>query len=451
MKEDMRRMLQEVRLFAAISNPHIIRYNHSWIEVVECPTDSTVEHVTQPADVPNVELESPFIEFAGSSNGSSADDNSSKDGENSRRDSELERNSKKLMKVSLFIQMELCAETLEDYLNRQAGTWNPTEYRERLNIAGQLIDAIYAIHCDYKIIHRDLSLRNIFIAKDGAIKIGDFGLATKCRHFIPVLASPFAIKPMEPQPEETPDSFVLSDTSEKAESGSEQEAAEDVDSDELTHGVGTKTFAAPEQMSDLPYDQKADIYSLGLILLVLFNPTQTLSERHEIIKKCRQQGPSKEFMTKYPELGAMIKNMTSDNPAIRPTAENLKDSPVFRQEDKTAAEWENIGLNGEKCLVKIGVNGKCKTKYVKIYGGNLLLYAKKTDQKARLCYPLAECKIMGSSNLAPQQAPLRRNRSFNYSIEDVLPVGYSYKASIEHPDLETLHFFVQNSTACSTS
>ena len=74
--DEMHRMLQEVRLFAAISNPHIIRYNHSWIEVTEGSTDYAVENISsQQPELPNdelsVELESPYIEFAGFSNSGS--------------------------------------------------------------------------------------------------------------------------------------------------------------------------------------------------------------------------------------------------------------------------------------------------------------------------------------------------------------------------------------------
>ncbi len=467
-KDEMRRMLQEVRLFAAISNPHIIRYNHSWIEVTECPTDLAVENVTEspeePAAEASIELESPFIEFAASpSGGPRKGPNNSSRRENSRRDSEerVEEGKKKMLKISLFIQMELCAETLEDYLNRRTGPMTEEEFRERINIASQMIDAIYAIHSDYKIIHRDLSLRNIFIGKDGVIKIGDFGLATKSRHLIPILASPFVLKPIEPLPEEALDSFKLSSGSgpeEEIENEDGENSSADHPEDleesepELTHGVGTKTFAAPEQMSNLPYDQKADIYSLGLILLVLFSPTQTLSERYEIIRRCRQSGPSAEFYAKFPELAVLIKRMTSENPLVRPSAIELKESALFKLEPKPEGEWEKLGLNGKKCLVKVGTSGKCKTKYVKISGGNLFLYAKKTDQKAKLCYPLTECKIVPpEDNVSKTVSTIRRNRSTNNFLEDVVPAGFAYKVSVEHPQLETLHFFVQNASMCSVT
>ncbi len=42
----------------------------------------------------------------------------------------------------------------------------------------QVVDACQYLHGN-KVIHRDLKLGNLFINEDMAIKIGDFGLATK--------------------------------------------------------------------------------------------------------------------------------------------------------------------------------------------------------------------------------------------------------------------------------
>ena len=72
------------------------------------------------------------------------------------------------------------------------------------------------------VIHRDLKPANILMTKDGDLKVADFGLA---RMF---------------QPNE--DAKLLQ-----------------------TH-VGTPYYKAPEVYHDLGYDEKADLWSLGVIL-----------------------------------------------------------------------------------------------------------------------------------------------------------------------------------------
>lgn len=66
--EEMNRMLLEARLCAAISNPHIIRYNNSWIEVTELRPElqdlTAADPQKNSQNSHEVELNSPFIEFA---------------------------------------------------------------------------------------------------------------------------------------------------------------------------------------------------------------------------------------------------------------------------------------------------------------------------------------------------------------------------------------------------
>lgn len=452
-RDEMHRMLQEVRLFAEINSPHIIRYNHSWIEVTEVPTDSSVEPEAETSPVsptrqdPSIDLVSPFVEFAAPD---SVSDQAASTRKSTSATEQGEARSSRVFKIALYIQMELCAETLEEYMDaRESASLSAEEYAERANIASQIVQAIRTIHCDHGLIHRDLSLRNVFIGRDGVVKIGDFGLATRCKHLIPQLASPAGLKPMEPLPEEKPDEFVL----EEEERENDFPHHEEADSQELTHGLGTKTFAAPEQMSNLPYDQKADIYSLGLILLALFSPTETLSERYEILRECRlNRGPSAEFAAKYPELAGLITRMVSEDPALRPTVDEIKESPLFAGEERgKGADWEKLGFNGRRSLIAIGSTGKPKSKFLKICEDNLLVYNRKEDVKAKFCYPLNECKITTERNNSVSKGHIRRIRSAQDMSESMVPTEYAYKVAVEHPQLETLYMFLQSPPLCSFS
>jgi NIMA (never in mitosis gene a)-related kinase len=76
---------------------------------------------------------------------------------------------------------------------------------------------------DRKIIHRDLKTQNIFLTKDGIIKLGDFGIAR-----------------------------VLNHTREKCKTM-----------------VGTPYYLSPEIIDSRDYSFKTDIWSLGVILYEL--------------------------------------------------------------------------------------------------------------------------------------------------------------------------------------
>lgn len=88
-----------------------------------------------------------------------------------------------------------------------------------LNWFTQLCLAVKHCH-DKKIIHRDIKTSNVFLMKDGVIKLGDFGIAK-----------------------------ILSVTTPCAKSI-----------------VGTPYYMAPEMFESQPYSFKGDIWSLGVVL-----------------------------------------------------------------------------------------------------------------------------------------------------------------------------------------
>ena len=130
-QDEIKRMLQEVRLFAAINNPHIIRYNHSWIEITDYKPELVKvepEHCEEPEEA-SIDLDSPFIEF---------DESSTKNEEStSVENSTIRKEEEAITKISLFIQMELCKETLEEYIGRRKLPLSTKEYNKTFEITKQ--------------------------------------------------------------------------------------------------------------------------------------------------------------------------------------------------------------------------------------------------------------------------------------------------------------------------
>lgn len=161
----------------------------------------------------------------------------------------------------LCIKMELCTlGSLKDWLETHAGdrsAWFEADMtRKRLRIVCQIVCGVDFIHSK-NIVHRDLKTANIFVANeyvrdDGSIKIGDFGLAT---------TGP----------------LVHNAQWEMTTGGGQQQ----------TVRAGTPQYMAPEQLAGRPCDRKADIFSLGLVLIQLFVPAATGADRDRLLEQAR--------------------------------------------------------------------------------------------------------------------------------------------------------------------
>ncbi|KAI9484717.1 kinase-like domain-containing protein [Zychaea mexicana] len=114
-------------------------------------------------------------------------------------------------------------------------------------------------------------------------------------------------------------------------SSSEEEEDSRFVMQKLTSAVGTRTYAAPEQLADppRPYDDKADIYSLGIIFFELFQPFTTVMERACAIQRLKKGVFPDGFVEKYPKESALILWMMDEEPAHRPSAEQLLEFELF--------------------------------------------------------------------------------------------------------------------------
>ncbi|XP_077438929.1 interferon-induced, double-stranded RNA-activated protein kinase [Vanacampus margaritifer] len=181
----------------------------------------------------------------------------------------------------LYIQMELCdTKTLRKWID-EMNTQNvkSSERRERsFEIVQQIVSGVECIHAK-KLMHRDLKPANILFGLDKTVKIGDFGLVTV-----------------------------------------------DTISDNKDRSVykGTPSYMAPEQKQKITYDQKVDIFALGLIYFELLWCMITGTEREKLWDDVRNQKLPPEFSYHFPTEQTMIKSMLCLRPEDRPEAKQLQ-------------------------------------------------------------------------------------------------------------------------------
>ena len=154
-----------------------------------------------------------------------------------------------LVRHTLYIQMQLCSQkNLADFLSNEEARRGPSggdgvDIPYALSLFLQIAQGVKHVH-GQGLIHRDLKPNNCFIDDTGVVKVGDFGLSREST---------------DKGNEATPSTPMPLD-----------------DGTDNTAGVGTRSYASPEQMSGSNYDSSTDVYSLGIILFELCYPMYTV-------------------------------------------------------------------------------------------------------------------------------------------------------------------------------
>ena len=160
----------------------------------------------------------------------------------------------------------------------------------------QLIIGIYYLHIS-NCIHRDLKSANIFLKKNGRIKIGDLGVSK----------------------------FLKKDFAETF--------------------TGTPLYIAPEMLNDLPYDYKVDIWSLGCIVYELCALETPFNGRNmnELFKNIKA-GRYIPIPNKYSnDLKKIIALMLQTNPNKRISSIELLYLPIIKSKmNKNYSKYQEL-------------------------------------------------------------------------------------------------------------
>lgn len=257
------RILREVATLSRLQHQHVVRYYQAWFEtgVVGIFGDSTWGSATAASST---------FSYKGESSAGVGQEN-------------------KLESTYLYIQMEFCPRTLRQVFE----SYNHFDKDIAWHLCRQIVEGLAHIHAQ-GIIHRDLTPNNIFFDARNDIKIGDFGLA----------------KFLELEQLDH-DAALPTDTAGVSMDGTGQ--------------VGTYFYTAPEIEQGWPkIDEKADMYSLGIVFFEVWHPFGTAMERLVILSDLKQKGelpPS--WVAQFPEQASLLRRLMSPSPSDRPSANDL--------------------------------------------------------------------------------------------------------------------------------
>lgn len=236
------KILNEVKLLAKLNHENIIRYYSTWIDFVK---DNDIYKLIH-----------------NNSNDISSSYSSSQS--NIITNTNITNNNNNIL--VLYIQMELCSSTLKEYIAS-----NKLKLCDIRKIMLNIAQGVEYIHSK-KIIHCDLTLKNILITNNNIIKITDFGLAKEL---------------------DNNQNYYI-----------------------INSDYGTKTYMAPETVKLGKYSFKTDIYSLGIIYFELIHNFKTEMERSIMINKLKNR------KIKDTKLDLILK-MTEINEELRPNINEI--------------------------------------------------------------------------------------------------------------------------------
>lgn len=149
------------------------------------------------------------------------------------------------------------------------------------------------------ILHRDLKWANVFLNKDGTVKLGDLNVSKVAKM-----------------------GLVYTQT-------------------------GTPYYASPEVWQDKPYDNRSDIWSLGWVIyeMITLRPPFTASSMQELCNKVKK-GVYPKIPTIFSrDLSTLISTLLQVSPLKRPSWEQILHMPVVEEhltDEETKEIWKDL-------------------------------------------------------------------------------------------------------------
>ncbi|EAL65976.1 hypothetical protein DDB_G0283065 [Dictyostelium discoideum AX4] len=307
--------LMEVRAMARLNHPNIVRYYGSWIEE-EIITNNSIDHYGENDNnlFENIDSfpSSSYSSVSAAASSSSLVSNSSNSYSNNKatyisnsssssssssscsysigngnlsisectNDDNNNYNQLKQKKFSLYIQMELCKySTLRNLINEINNIKSITSIQSTSSIANpigtnilisldikqcreitrQILVALKYIHSQ-GFVHRDITPDNVFVCQSPfGIKIGDFGLAT------------------------TIESLTVDSNN-----NNNNNINNNNNNNKKVGGLGTYLYSSNEQEQGDNYNQKTDLYSVGVIFFEMLSQFKTTMERSTTLSKLKK-------------------------------------------------------------------------------------------------------------------------------------------------------------------
>ena len=198
---------------------------------------------------------------------------------------------------NLNIVMEYCDNgDLCNYLNKQKKKSKPLREDLIWEIFIKITLGLTTMH-KMKILHRDLKTLNIFLKKDMQIKIGDLGVAKELNQA----------------------SFANTI-------------------------IGTPYYLSPEMCEDKPYNQKSDVWALGVILyeLCTFRHPFDAGNHAALIRKIMEIDPDPILACYSANLQKIVNCILEKNIEKRPNCFDLLNMPVIAEKAKMLGLYNEI-------------------------------------------------------------------------------------------------------------